>query len=423
MSGSMTSSFDAATGTVVGSGSDAITLLMSGDSYGTPGAPGADAQFTLNVDGQQIGGVQDVSAAHSAGQQQAFTFLGNFDPGAHEITVTFLNNSGTQGDQTDFGRGGDRNLYIDGVSYNGEVVSDSTTPIYESLIVPPEGNSPGNASFTANDSTTIPADAPFTASTTPSAVDVGSGSDTLTLYMAEDPFQGDAQFTVAVDGQQVGGTLTTTAVAWQGQEQLFNLHGDWGSGAHTVTVTFLNDSVGAFHDTGFAIDNVDRNLYIKGIEYDGIAAGGTPWELSSSGSTDFFVAAGGQPGEFVSAETSVAAGTMSSLAASTGDTATITSDTLNQTVDAATGTADMSFLQPAATDSVVASDSTTVMDATGSVASAPVDATQTSVSDWTAPTPSDTGGWDSSWSQNGGHWWDSQGGMDASYAGAWSCQG
>ncbi len=41
--------------------------------------------------------------------------------------------------------------------------------------------------------------------------------------MSEDPYQGDAQFTVAVDGKQVGGTFTTTAVSYYGQQQAFNL--------------------------------------------------------------------------------------------------------------------------------------------------------------------------------------------------------
>ena len=51
----------------IGSGSDTITLKMSEDQ-----AQGVDALFTVNVDGQQIGGVQSVSASHSSGQDQTF---------------------------------------------------------------------------------------------------------------------------------------------------------------------------------------------------------------------------------------------------------------------------------------------------------------------------------------------------------------
>src|ERR1700712_5791980 len=139
MSGSITNASANSGSKFIGSGSDSIVLLASGDAYGPPGAPGADAQFTLNVDGQQIGGLQNVSASHAAGQTEAFPFQGNFAPGPHAITVTFANNSGTQGDQTNFGRGGDRNLYINGVSYDGQTVSSSTTPIYTSPLFEPNG--------------------------------------------------------------------------------------------------------------------------------------------------------------------------------------------------------------------------------------------------------------------------------------------
>ena len=225
-------------GNVIGSGSDSIVLKMSGDAVGPSGAAGADAQFTVNVDGQQIGGLQSVSAVHASGQSEAFTFLGNFQPGPHNVTVTFANNGGTQGDKTDFG-GGDRNLYVDGLSYDGETVSNTTTPIYSSPLYPPNGPyEAGNAVFSINDTTPAPAGAESAQGTTPAPVDSGNGADTLTLHMSEDPYQGDAQFTVAVDGNQVGGTFTTTAITWQGQQQSFNLHGEWGAGGHTVTVTY-----------------------------------------------------------------------------------------------------------------------------------------------------------------------------------------
>ena len=65
------------------------------------------------------------------------------------------------------------------------------------------------------------------------------------LAMSEDPYQTDAQFTVTVDGKQVGGTLATSAIEWEGQTQQFVLHGSWGNGPHTVTIVFLNDAIGA----------------------------------------------------------------------------------------------------------------------------------------------------------------------------------
>jgi len=268
---------------------------MSGDSYGPPGEPGTDAQFTVNVDGLQIGGLQSTSAQKSAGERETFTFRGDFAPGEHDIVITFANNTGTQGDKTTFGRtGGDRNLYIDKVIYNGQTISDTTTPVYESPIFPPEGTSRANATFSVNDDTEMGGSGGPT--TTPAPVTVGSGPDRLTLRMAEDPYRGDAEFTVKVDGEQVGGTLTTTAISWQGQQQTFTLYGDWGPGPHTVTITYLSDKIGETDSRGMALDNQDQNLYVMGISYNGVAASGTPWELTNIGSRDFSVPAGGVSG-------------------------------------------------------------------------------------------------------------------------------
>ena len=270
----------------IGSGSDYITLNVAEDQ-----ALGVDAQFTVNVDGKQIGGVQTVTASQSSGQTEAFNFAGNWAPGSHDITVTFANNFIYPG------LSGDRNLYVDGVSYDGQSVSNAKTPIYQSPLFPPNstvGNIDGNAVFTVNDTTAVPSGAASTPTTTPGPVSVGSGADTLVLQMAEDAYQGDAQFTVSVDGKQVGGTQTTTAIVGQGQSQEFDVHGNFGAGSHTVSVDFLNDKIGAFYPgTQWAVDTTDRNLYVMGMSLNGGApASGTPWELSSDGSKDFTVTAG-----------------------------------------------------------------------------------------------------------------------------------
>ena len=184
---------------------------MSEDADGPVGAAGRDAEFTLNVDGQQIGGLQTVTASHAAGQTQTFTFQGNFAPGQHTIAITFANNSMTAGDKAAFNDGGDRNLYVNSVNYDGAGVarrSPGSTSHRSSHRSTP-WREPGNAVYTVTDTTAVPANAPSTPSTTPAAVSVGTGADTLTLAMSEDPYQGDAQFTVSVDGKQVGGTLTT----------------------------------------------------------------------------------------------------------------------------------------------------------------------------------------------------------------------
>jgi hypothetical protein len=283
--------------TVIGSGSDSIVLNISEDQ-----AQGENANFTVNVDGQQIGGPQTTTASHSAGQDQTFTFLGNYAPGPHAVTVTFANNFIYPG------LPGDRNLYVDGVTYNGQVISNSTTPIYQSPLFPPnstQGDIYGNAVFTVNDTTPVPAGASSTPTTTPGAVSVGDGSDTLVLNMAEDEYLGDAQFTVSVDGRQIGGVQTTTAIVGEGQQQEFDVHGNFGGGTHSVSVDFLNDQIGAFYPQGtpgippgqWAVDTTDRNLYVMGASLDGgNPADGPPYEQSSDGTYTFNVTAGSNPG-------------------------------------------------------------------------------------------------------------------------------
>jgi len=294
------------------------------------GAAGRDAQFTLNVDGKQIGGLQTVTASKAAGQTQTFTFQGNYGPGAHKVTITFANNSMTQGDKAAFNTGGDRNLYVNSLTYNGTVVSSTVKGIYESPLYPPEAYDgvvhPGNAVYTVNDTTAIPAGAPSTPTTTPAPVTVGTGADKLVLMMAEDPYNGDAQFTVSVDGKQVGGTLTTTAVQWMGQAQQFNLLGNWGSGTHKVSVRFTNDAA-KIDANGWGIDNADRNLYVTGISYNGAAGKGAPWEIPTNISRDFTVT-GPTVSAAVSTTSQMAFATSAAPTASTGISNTATTGTL-----------------------------------------------------------------------------------------------
>ena len=311
---------------IIGSGSDSITLNVAEDQ-----AQGVDAQFTVNVDGQQVGGVEVATASQSSGQTNTFTFNGDWGPGPHNVTVTFANNFLYPGSS------GDRNLYVDGVTYDGQTVSNTTTGIYQSPLFPPnstEGNIYGNATFAVNDTTALPAGFSGNPTTTPAPVTVGSGADTLVLNMAEDPYQGDAQFTVSVDGQQIGGVQTTTAVVGEGQSQEFDVKGNFGSGTHNVAVTFLNDKVGGYYPAGtpglpatgqWALDTADRNLYVMGMSLDGGApAGGAPWELSSNGTETFSVTAGNNP-----SATGAGSGLFASNgAAATADNVAITSASL-----------------------------------------------------------------------------------------------
>jgi hypothetical protein len=86
--------------------SSTISLRVSGDQWL------GDPQFIVNVDGHQIGGIQDVSAPHSHGKWQTITLTGNFGV-AHEVELQFIN------DAWGGSPGADRNLYVDYIDVNG----------------------------------------------------------------------------------------------------------------------------------------------------------------------------------------------------------------------------------------------------------------------------------------------------------------
>ena len=97
---------------------DTISLLLSGDAY--KGSP----QFVLLMDGKQIAGPTSVTASHSAGQDQSFTFSNHFGVGDHTLGIDFVNDLSAGTKTTD------RNLYIEQVSYNGASVLSQPTTLY-----------------------------------------------------------------------------------------------------------------------------------------------------------------------------------------------------------------------------------------------------------------------------------------------------
>ena len=100
---------------------------------------------------------------------------------------------------------------------------------------------------------------PAPSSTAPSA---GSGPDTLILNLSEDAYEGEAQFSVTVDGKQLAAPQGVTASHGAGQSQAFAFNGNFGSGSHSVGVTFANDAYGGTSST-------DRNLYLDSATFDG----------------------------------------------------------------------------------------------------------------------------------------------------------
>ncbi len=107
----------------------------------------------------------------------------------------------------------------------------------------------------------------------------------LTMRISQDAWQGNAQYTIAVDGKQIGGMRTADASHSAGDYDTVSIP-EIGAGTHKVTVDFLNDAYGGS-------SGQDRNLYVDGIFLDGVKQGGSTM-LASGGAKDFAI--GGSAG-------------------------------------------------------------------------------------------------------------------------------
>ncbi len=222
-------------------GADTLVISVSEDAYQ------GDAQYTVLVDGTQVGGDYTATALHGNGATQKLSLSGNWGNGAHTVAVSFINDAYGGTATTD------RNLYVNNVTYDGV----SATPASAALL------SNGTAAF-----------ASAAASTTTTA------TDKLVVGISEDAYQGDAQYTISIDGTEIGGTRTATASHAAGAIQSVALTGNWGTGAHSVAVTFLNDAYAGTPTT-------DRNLYVNSVSYDGVSATPASAALLSNGSATF----------------------------------------------------------------------------------------------------------------------------------------
>jgi len=228
----------------LGSGADTLALQVSEDAWQ------GDAQFTVSIDGTQVGGTQTATASHGTGQTQTVNVLGSFGAGLHTATINFLNDAWGGTAATD------RNLYV------GSATLDATAVPGVGLTLLSGG--PQSFSFNGVASATVA-----------SAV-----TDTLDVHVSEDAWQGDAQYTIQVDGNQVGGVRTATASHSQGATQDVSIADTWGTGSHTIGISFVNDAWGGTAAT-------DRNLYVDAVTYDGTAASGAPATLLSNGTASF----------------------------------------------------------------------------------------------------------------------------------------
>ena len=118
--------------------------------------------------------------------------------------------------------------------------------------------------------------------TAPTSTASPAGTSSLDLLLSEDAWQGDAQFSVAIDGKTIGGAQAVTTQHTTGNSQDFSFGQALSAGTHDVAISFLNDAYG--NSPG-----ADRNLYVDGINVDGAPVGGAAATLFSTSTQHFTV--------------------------------------------------------------------------------------------------------------------------------------
>lgn len=231
--------------------SDRLQLWVSEDAYQ------GDAQFAVWVDGRRLPATFAATASHAAGTSQEIDVYGSFGSGAHDVKAMFMNDNCSTA--------GDRNLYIQKIAIDGV-----TTNVDSTLLSTWQ-------SVTAH---------------------VAAPPDTLSLQLSEDAFLGDAQCYVTIDGKPIGSVETITALHGKAT-QTVSFSGDFGSGQHTVGLTFINDLWQGTPAT-------DRNLYLEGATFDGIASNAAQTFLNDR-TFDFNVGLGAAPSIASSSNRSVPA--------------------------------------------------------------------------------------------------------------------
>jgi predicted Zn-dependent protease len=124
------------------------------------------------------------------------------------------------------------------------------------------------ASSSSSSGSAMPSDASSSSATV--------SPDKLSLVLSEDAWNGNAQFIIKANGEQMGATTSVSALHDQGETQTFTYTGDWSGSAPSVEIDFVNDAYGGSSST-------DRNLYVDQVSYNGQALLTAPQELLQSG--------------------------------------------------------------------------------------------------------------------------------------------
>jgi hypothetical protein len=203
---------------------DTLALQISED------AGNADAEFTVAVNGQQVGGDYTASTLHSSGDAGTFLLTGDWGSSVNDVQVSFI--SDANGATPETGQG----LYVNSIAYDGETYAGTSATLSA-------GSSHTFAVGGATPTTSGPA-------------------DNLTLDLSEDALNGNAEFVLYIDGKAVSTPQQVTALHDENATQAFSFSGNFGAGAHTIGIGFVND---AYEGS----PSEDRNLYINGITLNG----------------------------------------------------------------------------------------------------------------------------------------------------------
>jgi hypothetical protein len=218
-----------------------------------------DAEFTVSVNGQQVGGDYTAHVLNSSGDAGVVQLTGDWGSGVNDVQVNFINQA--------WGR----NLYVNSIAENGVTYAGTSGALLK------KGSS---ETFAVGGTTPVaPAADPTAtaASSTPAPP-----ADTLTLNLSEDAYEGDAQFVLYIDGKPVTTKLVVTALHDANQTQGFTFTGNWGAGTHTIGVGFTNY-------TGGASASDARHLYINGVTVNGSDVFSGVKEQTSDGISTFSV--------------------------------------------------------------------------------------------------------------------------------------
>ncbi len=215
---------------------DTLSLSLSEDAYQ------GDAQCVVTVDGKAVGGTLTVAALHAQGRSQSVSLAGQWGAGAHDVGVQFINDAWGGTSTTD------RNLYVGAVAFDGQASAAPAATLY-----------------------------------TNSTAHFATAASPLVLQLSEDAYGGDAQFTVALDGQALGPAQSVTALHGSGAVQDFAFGAAMAAGTHDVAVSFLNDAWGGTAAT-------DRNLYVSAVDVNGAAVPSTAATLWTTSTQHFSIA-------------------------------------------------------------------------------------------------------------------------------------